>query len=260
MKIKANGITFNCDISGPEGAPWLIFSNSLATDLHMWDPQETALKDRFRILRHDQRGHGATEAPAGRYTFDLLCDDVIALMDALNIGKAHWCGLSMGCATGMGLAQKHPDRFGRFVLCDSSGRSSPESGRQWEDRIAIALKDGMAPLVEPTVQRWFPPEVYKANAPQVDIIRTMIRTTPVNGFVGCAAALADHDFRKLMPSVKNPVLWMCGDQDGPNTAAMKVMQGELPGSQLVVLPNAGHISNLDQPAMFSKALAEFLSA
>ena len=108
MKIKANGITFNYEISGPDSAPWLIFSNSLATNLHMWDPQAEALKNDFRMLRYDQRGHGQTEATPGRYTFELLCADVIALMDALGIQRAHWCGVSMGCATGMGLVQNLP--------------------------------------------------------------------------------------------------------------------------------------------------------
>lgn len=260
MKIKANGITFNYDVTGIDGAPWLIFSNSLATNLHMWDQQAADLKNSFRILRYDQRGHGQTEAPEGRYTFELLVADVIALMDALGVARAHWCGVSMGCATGMGLVQKHPGRFDRMVLCDNPGRSSPETHRQWEERIAVAQKDGMAALLESTMQRWFPPETLKANPPHMDIIRRMILATPVNGFIGCSAALGDHDFRPLMPQVKNPVLYMTGEKDGHNAAAMKVMQQELPGSQYIVLPGAGHISNMDQPALFTKSLREFLAA
>ena len=260
MKIKANGITFNYDVTGIDGAPWLIFSNSLATNLRMWDQQAADLKDSFRILRYDQRGHGQTEAPAGRYTFELLVADVIALMDALGVARAHWCGVSMGCATGMGLVQKHPGRFDRMVLCDNPGRSSPETHRQWEERIAVAQKDGMAALLESTMQRWFPPETLKANPPHMDIIRRMILATPINGFIGCSAALGDHDFRPLMPKVKNPVLYMTGEKDGHNAAAMKVMQQELPGSQYIVLPGAGHISNMDQPALFTKSLREFLAA
>ena len=259
MKVEANGIAFNFETSGPDGAPWLIFSNSLATNLHMWDPQAAALSDSFRMLRYDQRGHGQTEAPAGRYTFELLCADVIALMDALGIKRAHWCGVSMGCATGMGLVQKHPDRFDRMVLCDNPGRSSPETHKQWEERIAVAQKDGMPALLESTMQRWFPPETLKANPPHMEVIRKMILATPVNGFVGCSSALGDHDFRPLMPKVKHPVLWMCGEKDGHNAAAMKVMQDELPGSQYVMLPGAGHISNLDQPEMFTRNLRSFLA-
>ena len=112
----------------------------------MWDPQAAGLKNEFRMLRYDQRGHGETDATAGRYTFELLRDDVIALMDALDIKRAHWCGVSMGCATGMGLVQKYPDRFDRMVLCDNPGRSSPETHKQWEERIEVAQKDGMAAL------------------------------------------------------------------------------------------------------------------
>jgi 3-oxoadipate enol-lactonase len=224
----------------------------------MWDPQAEALKNEFRMLRYDQRGHGLTEAPAGRYTFDVLCADVIALMDVLGIRRAHWCGVSMGCATGMGLVQKHPDRFDRMVLCDNPGRSSPESQKAWEERIAIAQKGGMSALLESTMQRWFPPETLKANPPHLDKIRQMILSTPVNGFIGCSAALGDHDYRPLMPKVKNAVLYMTGEKDANNAEAMKVMQAELPGSQYIVLPGAGHISNMDQPAMFTKALRDFL--
>ena len=170
MKIKANGITFNCEISGPESAPWLIFSNSLATNLHMWDPQAAALKNEFRMLRYDQRGHGQTEAPAGRYTFELLCADVIALMDALGIKRAHWCGVSMGCATGMGLVQKHPGPLrpdgalrqpGPLVAGDPQG--SGRSASPWRRRAACRR------CLESTMQRWFPPETLKANPPHMDI-------------------------------------------------------------------------------------------
>jgi 3-oxoadipate enol-lactonase len=191
MRVKANGITFNCEVSGPDNKPWLIFSNSLATNLHMWDPQAEALKNEFRMLRYDQRGHGLTDAPTSRYTFELLRDDVIALMDTLNIRRA------------------------------------------WEERIAVAQRDGMPALLESTMQRWFPPETLKANPPHMDLIRQMILTTPVNCFIGCSAALGDHDFRPLMPKVKNPVLWMTGEKDANNAAEMKVMQAELPDSRYV---------------------------
>ena len=259
MRVNANGIAFNCDVSGPDGAPWLIFSNSLATNLHMWDPQAGALKNEFRMLRYDQRGHGQTEAPAGRYTFELLCADVIALMDALGIQRAHWCGVSMGCATGMSLVQTHPDRFDRLALCDNPGRSSPATHKAWEERIVTAQQGGMPAVLESTMQRWFPPETLQANPPHMDKIRQMILTTPVNGFIGGSAALGDHDFRPLMPQVKNPVLYMTGEKDANNAAAMKVMQDELPGSNFVVLPGAGHLSNMDQPEMFTRNLREFLA-
>ncbi len=260
MKIKANGITFNYQIEGTEGRPWLILSNSLATDLHMWDEQVEQLKGSFRILRYDQRGHGQTDTPTGRYTFDMLIADVIALMDALGIARAHWCGLSMGGATGMGLAQRHADRFDRLIICDTPGQSTPATSAQWEERIASVQKGGMAAQLEATIARWFPPETVRANPPHLDKLRKMILNTPVNGFAGCAAALANHDFRPGMRNVTRPVLYICGEKDGHNAAIMRKMQEEFPAAKYVELPGAGHISNMDQPALFTKAMREFLGA
>jgi len=260
MKIKANGITFNCQLDGREGAPWLVLLNSLATDLHMWDEQAEQLRDRYRVLRYDQRGHGLTEAPPGRYTFELLIDDIIALMDALGVKRAHWCGISMGGATGMGAVQKHPDRFDRLIICDTPGQSTPATAAQWEERIASAQKGGMQAQLESTIARWFPSETVKANPPHLDKLRKMIMNTPVNGFVGGSAALANHDFRPGMRGVKRPVLYMCGEKDGHNAATMRLMQQEFPASKYIELPGAGHISNMDQPALFIKAAREFLSA
>src|SRR5947209_5228042 len=190
MRIKANGIEINYQVEGSERAPWLILSNSLATNLAMWDEQARALSGAFRVLRYDQRGHGGTDAPAGRYSFELLIADAVALMDALGIKQAHFAGLSMGGATALGLAQKHADRLDKVVVCDSPCQSTPASAQQWEERIAIAQKQGMEALVEPTAGRWFPPEALQAEAPHIDKVRQMIRSTPVNGFIGCAAALA----------------------------------------------------------------------
>jgi len=258
MRIKANGITFNYAVDGTDGAPWLVLSNSLATTLAMWDAQAAELKRAFRVLRYDQRGHGATDAPAGRYTFDLLIADALALIDALSISRAHFVGLSMGGATALGLGLRHPDRIDRVIICDSGCASTPATSQQWEERIAVAQKEGMAVLVEPTVARWFPPETVQANPPHLDKVRAMIRSTPVNGFIGCAAALADHDFRSAVGTLTRPALFIVGEKDGTTPAAMRQMHQALPGSTYVELPGAGHISNLDQPERFTKAIAEFL--
>ncbi len=260
MKIKANGITINYQIDGPEGAPWLVFSNSLLTSIAMWDEQAAALSGSFRILRYDQRGHGGTKAPGGRYPFDTLLDDALALLDALSIKKAHFAGLSMGGATALGLVERHPDRFDRIIVCDSPCQSTPQSSQQWEERIAVAQKDGIAALVEPTIKRWFPPETVANNPPHLDKVRAMIRTTPLNGFIGCAAALAAHDFAAAVASVKRPVLFMAGEKDGTTPAAMRKLSERLPGSRFVELPGAGHISNMDRPAEFTGAIRDFLAA
>src|SRR5215470_17674052 len=159
MKVKANGIAINYQVDGPERAPWLVFSNSLATSLAMWDEQAAAMKDQFCVLRYDQRGHGETEAPPGRYGFDTLLDDARALMDALGIAKATFAGLSMGGATALGLAERHPDRFELIIVADSPCQSTPQSSQQWEERIAVAQKQGIEALVEPTVGAGFRPRL-----------------------------------------------------------------------------------------------------
>ncbi len=142
MQTKANGITFNTEVSGPEGAPWLIRSNSLATNLYMWDQTAKDFSGTHRVLRYDQRGHGKTEAPAARYTFDILIADIIGLMDALGIKKANWCGISMGGATAMGAVQKHPDRFDRWR--SATRRASPRPPPRSSGRSASPARSRAA--------------------------------------------------------------------------------------------------------------------
>jgi 3-oxoadipate enol-lactonase len=225
----------------------------------MWDEQAKELGRSLRILRYDQRGHGKTDAPAGRYSFDTLVQDVVALLDALSIKRAHFGGLSMGGATALGLGLRHPDRFDRLIVCDSPCHSTPATTQQWEERIALATKEGMEALVEPTIARWFPPEVIAAKPPYLDKVRQMIRTTPLDGYVGCGGALAHHDFRSQVASVTRPVLFIVGEKDGTTPPVMRQMHAELPGSKFVELKGAGHISNLDQPAGFTGAIRDFLA-
>jgi 3-oxoadipate enol-lactonase len=258
MQVKANGITINYQIDGAQSAPWIVFSNSLATNISMWDDQARELGKSYRVLRYDQRGHGGTEAPAGRYPFDLLIADAVALMDALSIPKAHFAGLSMGAATALGLAQQHPGRVDRAIVCDSGCQSTPASSQQWEERIVVAQREGIEALVEPTIARWFPPEVVAAKPPHVDKVRAMIRSTPVSGFIGCAAALAEHNYAAAVATVTRPVLFMVGEKDGVTPAAMRKLNAALPGSRYVELAGAGHISNMDQPQAFTKAIQDFL--
>ena len=136
--------------------------------------------------------------------------------------------------------------------------STPASSQQWEERIVVAQQHGMEALVEPTMARWFPPATLAKNPPHLDKVRAMIRATPVNGFIGCSAALGDHNYNAKVATVTCPVLFMGGEKDGSAPAAMRDMQARLPGSKYVELAGAGHISNMDRPAEFSRAIEEFL--
>jgi 3-oxoadipate enol-lactonase len=259
MKIKANGITINCRVEGPEGAPWVVFSNSLATNLSMWDEQAAALSDRFRVLRYDHRGHGGTEAPQGKYDFAMLVADVIGLCDHFGIGRAHFVGLSMGGMTAIALAEAHPDRVERIVPCDCGPASSPQSAAQWAERIQLARKSGMDALVEPTVGRWFTAESLVIRREMVDKIRQMIRTTPVNGFIGCCYALSDFDLRPGLARIAAPTLFLCGEKDAA-LPGIKALHASVAGSTLLEIPSAGHIANVENPETFTRALMEFLAS
>src|SRR5262249_2569368 len=180
MRIKANGLNFNYTIDGPEGVPWLVFSNSLATTVAMWDEQAAALKGKYRVLRYDQRGHGATAAPAGRSTSEPLSAAAIRLTDAPGAKQGTVARRCVGAATARGLAQQHPDRVDSIILCDSACMSTPQSTQQWEERIVVAQKEGMEALVEPTMSRWFPAETLAKNPLHLAKVRGMIRATPAN--------------------------------------------------------------------------------
>jgi 3-oxoadipate enol-lactonase len=258
MRINANGISFNTQIDGPEGAPWLVFSNSLLTNLSMWDDQVAELKQSFRILRYDQRGHGGTQATEGSYSFDLLVADVVALLDGLSIKRAHFAGLSMGGVTALFLAQRHPQRFDRIIACDCAPASTPASAQQWKERIELVSKDGIVALAEPTIARWFPPEFVAAKPPVLDKVRQMIRSTPIAGFSGCAQALSDYDLRPGLAGIERRTLLIVGTKDA-TLAGIRQIKDAVRGSALVELEGTGHISNLEQPAAFTRAIRDFLN-
>jgi 3-oxoadipate enol-lactonase len=257
MKINANGITFNAQIDGPEGAPWLVFSNSLATNLTMWDEQAAHFKSRFRVLRYDQRGHGGTDAPEGPYSFDLLVADVIGLFDALSIERAHFAGVSMGGMTALGLAENHPDRLLTVAPCDCSSASTPASAQQWAERIAQARQGGMAAVVDSTLTRWFPTALTPEAPPFVPKVREMILSTPVAGFIGCCGALADFNYQPGLSAIRRPVLVVVGTKD-QMLAGSRQIHADIPGSTLVEIEGAGHLSNVDRPADYNRALERII--
>ena len=257
MNVPANGITFNVQIDGPEGAPWLVFSNSLCTTLHMWDAQAEYFKSRFRVLRYDQRGHGKTDAPAGRYTFDLLVSDVVALFDTLGVDRAHFAGCSMGGMTTLGLVEQHPDRVITAAPCDTAAYSTPEMKTAWEERIAAARQNGVPSMLDSTINRWFPPNTV-ANAPFIPKIKDMIVNTSLNGYVGCCSALSDFSFQAGLASIKAPVLVIVGTKD-QMLEGSRAIHRDVPGSKLVEIDGAGHLSSVDAAEAYNRALDAHIS-
>ena len=260
MKITANGISMNYTLDGPASAPVVTLSHSLATDLSMWDPQMKALTARYRVLRYDTRGHGGTEAPAAAYTLDQLADDARALLQALGIPKTHWIGLSMGGMIGQTLALKSPELFLSLSLCDTSSRIPAEAKPLWQERIKTAQTQGMEPLVEGTIARWFTAPFREQHKDVVDPVRAMIRRTPPQGYAGCCHAISALDLTDRLAAIKLPTLIVVGEEDqGTPVAASQAIQAKIAGSQLEILKSAAHLANMEQPEAFTKALTTFLA-
>jgi len=257
MKAKVNGIETNYEIHGSQGAPWLTFSHSLACSLRMWEPQVAAFKDRFRILLYDTRGHGASEAPKGPYTLDMLAEDLRQLLAQLKIGRTNYVGLSMGGMIGQTLVLKQPELFERVVLADTGHAQTPETLKQWDERISTAETKGMEPLVQGTIERWFTPPF--RSTPKAKVIADLIRATPVPGYVGCCQAIAKLSTTARLKDIKRPVLAIAGEQDAAAPGTRYIGEN-VPGAKLVMIPQAAHIANLEQPEAFNRALAEFLSS
>ncbi|MBB42837.1 MAG: 3-oxoadipate enol-lactonase [Rhodospirillaceae bacterium] len=260
MKVHANGIDINCEISGTKGKPWITFSHALCNNLSLWDEQAQVLNNDFQILRYDIRGLGRSESPRGPYTFPMIISDAIALLDHFGIKKTHWCGLSIGGMMGYGLCQDHGDRILSLIACDSRPDAPPEYQEYFQHRIDVAAKKGMEGLVESTIERWFTPESVAANIPILDKVRNMIRSTDQTGHAGCCEALKTLAFGSRLGEIKNPTLLIGGTEDkGAPPDALAQAAASIPGAKHVQIPDAGHISNLENPEAFNKALVDFLT-
>jgi len=260
MKTTANGITVNYTLDGPSGAPVVTLSHSLASDLSMWDPQMKALTAAYRVLRYDTRGHGGTDAPAGAYTLEQLAEDARALLGVLGIARTHWIGLSMGGMIGQTLALGSPGLFLSLALCDTSSRVPAEARPVWQERIKTAETQGMEPLVEPTISRWFTAPFREQRNDVVDPVRTRIRTTDPRGYAGCCHAIAALDLTDKLPAIKLPTVIVVGEEDqGTPVAASQAIQAKIAGSQLEIIKSAAHLSNLEQPEAFTRIITSFLS-
>jgi 3-oxoadipate enol-lactonase len=259
MKIKANGIQMNYQISGKENEPVVVLGHSLGSSLAMWDPQMEILEARYQVLRYDTRGHGGTDAPEGAYTLDELGDDAICLLDALGIDVVHWVGLSMGGMIGQCLALNHADRLRSLVLCDTAAIIPDDAQPVWQERMDTARDKGMQALVQGTLERWFTLPYLGKNPGGVELIRKHFLATPVLGYIGCSEAIRVLNYLENLSDIKIPTLIMVGEDDpGTPVAASEAMHERIPGSRLMVLHSAAHLSNIEQAEAFNGALMGFL--
>lgn len=255
---ETSTISINYADDGPRDAPVLLFSNSLGANLGMWQPQADHFAGQYRVIRYDQRGHGASEVPPGPYSFEQLADDVVALMDALDIARAHFVGLSMGGMTALALGLEHADRFDSLTPCNCVAGYGADGLRVWDERIAAIEAGGLEPLLDATLERWFTAPTRASRPHDMAAVRAMVAATPVPGYLGCCGALKQLDYVDRLARITLPTLFVAGTHDqGAPAAVMRDMHAAVPGSRYVEL-DAAHVSNLERPQEFNRALDEFL--
>jgi 3-oxoadipate enol-lactonase len=244
------------ELSGGEG-PVLVFSNSLGTDISMWDPQMAELARHFRILRYDTRGHGQSSVTAGDYTIKQLGRDVLNLLDTLQLERVHFCGLSMGGMIGIWLGVNAPNRLQRLVLCNTAARIGTKE--MWNARIDTVRKNGMKPVAAAVIERWFTPE-FRASFPErVAKAKAILEKTPPEGYAACCAAIREMDQRNTVGRISLPTLIIYGAQDPVTPPAdAEFLNKSVVGSARVEL-NAAHLSNFEQADGFTEAVSSFLS-
>jgi 3-oxoadipate enol-lactonase len=244
----------DCTVSGPEDAPVLVLGSSLGTTHEMWDPQVASLAQRWRVVAFDHRGHGRSDAPRGPYTVDELGRDVLDLLDRLGVDRFSYAGLSLGGMLGMWVAASAPARVERLAVLCTSARLGPPEG--WHERARLVRRHGLARVADGVVARWFTPS-FASNAPDVVAHhRAMLLASSADGYAACCEAIAAMDLREALPAITAPTLVIAGacDEATPPSHGEEIVS-RVTGARLVVVPDAAHLANVEQPAAVTELLA-----
>ena len=254
--ITVDGCPLNVEIEGRDSAPALMLSNSLGTDLHMWDDQAAEFARHFRLIRYDRRGHGKSGVSQGPYSFDRFGRDILAILDALEVKKVNWCGLSMGGMDGQWLGANAPDRVEKLVLANTNYYYADKG--PWSDRIRFIRDKGLAALVDANMERWFT-KGFRERAPQtMERMTGMFLGCDLDGYIACVEAVRDMDFRASNPGVTTPTLVIVGSHDPATPPSLgETIAQQIKGARLVAL-DAAHISNVEKPKAFTEAVLNFL--
>ncbi|MYM22137.1 3-oxoadipate enol-lactonase [Duganella sp. FT135W] len=243
-------------IDGQRGKPWLMFSNSLGTDMSMWDAQVEYLKDDFHILRYDTRGHGGSPASPGPTTLAALGQDVLSLLDQLDIERVHFCGLSMGGAIAQWLGIHAPQRLDKLVIANSAPRIGTQQG--WLDRAAQVRETGLDGVADGAAGRWFTPSFIAREPQRVASLVAKLRGGSPQGYANCCDALAAADLRAGLSAITTPTLLIAGAGDPVTTTSDAAAMREQIRDAIMVTLDASHISNIEAAAAFNVALSDFL--
>lgn len=260
-RVSGPACQLNVYQQGDRGAPVVFMAHSILSASMMWDEQAALLEAQgFRVVRADTRGHGGSDAPEPPYTMADLVADTVAVLDALGVAKAHYVGLSMGGMSGFGLGLQHADRLLSLCLCDARADMPADAAAVWPERIALARRQGCVSLAAATVERWFGKAFVDANPAVAQRFKTTASNTSAAGFVGCAQAILGLEYLPRVAEIATPTTMIVGANDGALPQAMRDLQGMIAGSVLEVIPDAGHLPNIDQSAAFNAALLRHLFA
>ncbi len=257
---EINGTTLHYRLDGPEKGPVVMLSNSLASDLTMWDHQVQALVQAgFRVLRYDSRGHGRSAVPQGPYRIEGLADDAVGLMDALGLERVHFCGLSKGGMIGQIMGARHGDRLLTLTL---SSTAAHLPGRDiWDERIEAVRRHGMKAVADATLERWFTKAGHERLPAEVEKVRRMILAVPVEGYCACSAAIQEMDLRGILADIAIPALIMVGEQDpGTPVSAAIFIHERVAGSELRIVADAAHFVQMEQAEVFNEILLGFIGS
>lgn len=255
--IENGGVRIHYVLSGAEGGELLILSNSLGSNLSMWDKVRGHLEADYRVLRYDTRGQGESSAPPGAYTLDQLGNDVLILLDQIGVEQAIFCGLSLGGLTGMWLGLHAPQRLKGLVLANTAARIG--SPAMWEDRIALVRQSGMKGLAAASLERWFKNSYRESHPAEMKQIRRMIESIDPEGYCRCCAVLRDADLKNSIGSIQTPTLVIAGAHD-PATPPTdgRAIATKVPGAEYIEL-DASHLSAWERSGEFADAVVEFLA-
>jgi 3-oxoadipate enol-lactonase len=261
MLIETNGIQTHYVIDGDASKPWLTMVTGITNDTSMWDGQIDTLKNDFHILRYDLRGQGKSSSTQGAYTIELLCEDLLALWDKLEIQKSHLMGLGLGGSICLAMGIHHSDRILKLVPCCCRSKMVPGFASMWHDLLDQVKRNGIESIVENTAQRWFS-DSFKTQYPEkLDAVRQMIRGTSADGYHGVVSAFIHLNVESDLSKITVPTMLMGGAEDkvgGPEDI-MREITTHIPGGIYMPVPEAAHIANLQNPSGFNKILYRFLT-
>jgi 3-oxoadipate enol-lactonase len=251
-------VELNHELAGREGAPAIVFTGSLGTDLTMWQTQSDRLGERFRTLRYDIRGHGSSPAPPGPYAISDLGSDLVALLDRLGIERAFLCGLSIGGMISMWVAAHHPERVERLVLCCTSAKLGPPEA--WHERVAAVQAGGIESIADAVLERWFTPAFAQAHPEVIGRMRAQLIATPREGYVGCCEAIAAMDLTGELASITAPTLVLAAEQDlaTPPEHGRRIAE-LIPGARFQTVSPAAHIAAVERPDLTTAMILRFLT-